>query len=77
MKLEKKQQEHSSWWESARNFKEASSSNNNSIMISETETDSDKSKTYDNLLKKSSYEYYSKWDKWVPSDPVTLEEVRV
>ncbi len=23
----------------------------------------------------SSYEYYSKWDSWVPSDPVSIEEV--
>jgi hypothetical protein len=35
----------------------------------------DKTQVYTSLLKKSSYEYYSKWDKWVPADPVTLEEV--
>lgn len=69
---ERKKQEYQQWWELAKN--------RNNDSVSQIDSNSNQPQqvlgNHDNsVLLKSSYEYYSKWDKWTPSDPVTLAEV--
>lgn len=68
-KVQRKFQECEQWWELARKKKESITNDLNN------DSRDDNTASYESLLSKSSIEYYSKWNKWVPSDPVSLQEV--
>lgn len=57
------------WWKYATNIKQPA------IVSEPTNTTHDVS-TEKQQIARSTYDNYSKWDKWSPDDPVSREEVR-
>ncbi len=68
--LEKKK-----WWDLAKDYIKSTSSSNSirkSPVSEHFENNASKVKSFE----ETSYESYTKWDKWAPNDPVSKEEVK-